>query len=147
MSMLSLFTRVTTTWTLYHCSLKEFTTWTMIKGILIVNNHGKPRLVKFYQSVVRYTWPRRSTLLSCRKILYKFFFLYRFHISDRPVRTSSKASSEKYFSMLPSDQTLFVIILRVRFPNGVIRRKSFTGIMLHYTLFSPWTNKNQILVS
>jgi AP-3 complex subunit sigma len=24
----------------------------MIKGILIVNNHGKPRLVKFYQSVV-----------------------------------------------------------------------------------------------
>lgn len=25
----------------------------MIKGILIINNHGKPRLVKFYQSVVR----------------------------------------------------------------------------------------------
>ena len=25
---------------------------TMIKGILIVNNYGKPRLVKFYQSVV-----------------------------------------------------------------------------------------------
>ena len=24
---------------------------TMIKGILIVNNHGKPRLTKFYQSV------------------------------------------------------------------------------------------------
>ena len=23
----------------------------MIKGIIIVNNHGKPRLVKFYQSV------------------------------------------------------------------------------------------------
>jgi len=23
----------------------------MIKGILIINNHGKPRLVKFYQSV------------------------------------------------------------------------------------------------
>ena len=25
---------------------------TMIKGILIVNNYGKPRLVKFYQDVV-----------------------------------------------------------------------------------------------
>lgn len=25
----------------------------MIKAIIIVNNHGKPRLVKFYQSVVR----------------------------------------------------------------------------------------------
>lgn len=24
----------------------------MIKGILIVNNYGKPRLAKFYQSVV-----------------------------------------------------------------------------------------------
>lgn len=24
----------------------------MIKGVIIVNNHGKPRLVKFYQSVV-----------------------------------------------------------------------------------------------
>ena len=24
----------------------------MIKGIIVVNNHGKPRLVKFYQSVV-----------------------------------------------------------------------------------------------
>lgn len=24
----------------------------MIKGILIINNHGKPRLVKFYQGVV-----------------------------------------------------------------------------------------------
>ena len=23
----------------------------MIKGILIINNHGKPRLTKFYQSV------------------------------------------------------------------------------------------------
>eukprot|EP01033_Poteriospumella_lacustris_P018219 gene18219-13089_t len=23
----------------------------MIKGVLIINNHGKPRLVKFYQSV------------------------------------------------------------------------------------------------
>lgn len=28
----------------------------MIKGILIINNHGKPRLVKFYQSVVRYRY-------------------------------------------------------------------------------------------
>lgn len=25
----------------------------MIKGILIVNNHGKPRIVKFYEHVVR----------------------------------------------------------------------------------------------
>ena len=24
----------------------------MIKGVIIVNNHGKPRLVKFYQSVI-----------------------------------------------------------------------------------------------
>lgn len=24
----------------------------MIKGILIVNNHGKPRIVKFYEHVV-----------------------------------------------------------------------------------------------
>jgi hypothetical protein len=24
----------------------------MIKGVIIINNHGKPRLVKFYQSVV-----------------------------------------------------------------------------------------------
>jgi hypothetical protein len=24
----------------------------MIKGILIINNYGKPRVVKFYQSVV-----------------------------------------------------------------------------------------------
>ena len=27
----------------------------MIKGILIINNHGKPRLIKFYQSVVSST--------------------------------------------------------------------------------------------
>jgi hypothetical protein len=26
---------------------------TMIKGIMIVNNHGKPRIVKFYEHVVR----------------------------------------------------------------------------------------------
>ena len=25
----------------------------MIKGVLVVNNHGKPRLVKFYESLVR----------------------------------------------------------------------------------------------
>jgi hypothetical protein len=25
----------------------------MIKGIMIVNNHGKPRIVKFYEHVVR----------------------------------------------------------------------------------------------
>lgn len=25
----------------------------MIKGVLVVNNHGKPRLVKFFESVVR----------------------------------------------------------------------------------------------
>lgn len=30
---------------------KQIIAWSMIKGIIIVNNHGKPRLVKFYQSV------------------------------------------------------------------------------------------------
>lgn len=27
----------------------------MIKGVLVVNNHGKPRLVKFFESLVRAT--------------------------------------------------------------------------------------------
>lgn len=29
----------------------------MIRGVIIVNNHGKPRLVKFYQTVVSLCLP------------------------------------------------------------------------------------------
>lgn len=32
--------------------LQNITRSAMIRGVIIVNNHGKPRLVKFYQTVV-----------------------------------------------------------------------------------------------
>jgi hypothetical protein len=35
----------------------------MIKGVIIVNNHGKPRLVKFYQSVVSTWWQAETPCL------------------------------------------------------------------------------------
>lgn len=34
--------------------LFAFKSINMIKGILIINNHGRPRLVKFYHSVVSF---------------------------------------------------------------------------------------------
>jgi hypothetical protein len=40
----------------------------MIKGILIVNNYGKPRLAKFYQSVVSGT-THQSARYSVTKLI------------------------------------------------------------------------------
>ena len=47
----------------------------MIKGILIINNHGKPRLVRFYQTVVRMKYTIKSHLFPFSLFLkYKIFY-------------------------------------------------------------------------
>ena len=51
----------------------------MIKGILIVNNYGKPRLVKFYQSVVRFSI---NAFFEC--------FMFTLLIVHRRMRMNSK---------------------------------------------------------
>lgn len=47
----------------------------MIKAILVFNNHGKPRLSKFYQYFVSTRHSLRSLLLSVYKVYNCFCFL------------------------------------------------------------------------
>ena len=101
--------------------------YAMIKGILIINNLGKPRLVKFYQSVVSLLF---FDLLPIRYMTYISASL------RRQAKTNSKALYAESSNKLHSVRTLSVITWRVAFRNGVIQRRSFTDIMQLFTSYS-----------
>ena len=98
----------------------------MIKGIIIFNNHGKPRLMKFYQSVVSFSYNPKLRLM----------FL------SRLVKMNSRVLYAVYINKLFRDQIISATTLKEVFQNGVMRQELSTVIMQHSILSLRLINKS-----
>ena len=74
----------------------------MIKAILVFNNHGKPRVNKFYQYYVSYNLSPHF----CQVIQTHEFFIFR-------MKPNSNRSSKRLFSWCQNEMTTFAIFWRV----------------------------------
>jgi len=105
----------------------------MIKGILIINNHGKPRLVKFYQckfSLCPFDWiQNEQSWVLLESISYTVALFSLSPLSPQPskVKRSSRPSFEESTSKCVNDQTPFAITWKEPFLNGETTSSSYTG--------------------